>query len=160
MRVQHCNRLSVVVKPIIQHDIKDMHSKMSTITKQVQVKFTANFETNLEAVEKFLLETDTPQFFDALLDELGDTVIPNLERFPDMGRLFMARSVRSVEVSNSLDALRKKLRDGQLREYLLANYLILYVRIDRNGESTIYLLSIKHHRQLSFDFESLWQAVP
>lgn len=134
------------------------------MTKQAQVKFTANFESNLEAVGKFLLEVDAPHAFDALLDELADTVIPNLERFPDMGRLFMERSVRSVEVSNGLDALRKKLKDTNLnlglREYLLANYLILYVRLDRKGESTIYLLSIKHHRQLSFDFESLWQAVP
>ena len=128
------------------------------MTKQVQVKFTANFESNLQAVEEFLSDADAPHAFDALLDELAETVIPNLEHFPDMGRLFMERSVRSVEVSNSLDALRKKLRDGELREYLLANYLILYVRSDR--ESTIYLLSIKHHRQLSFDFESLWQAVP
>lgn len=130
------------------------------MTKQVQVKFTANFESNLEAVEKFLLEADAPHAFDALLEELADTVIPNLERFPDMGRLFMERSVRSVEVSNSLDVLRKKLKDGKLREYLLANYLILYMRIDLKVESMIYLLSIKHHRQLSFDFESLWQAVP
>lgn len=130
------------------------------MTKKIHVKFTATFENNLEVIENVLSEADAPHAFDALLDELADTVIPNLERFPDMGRLFMERSVRSVEVSNSLDALRKKLKDGDLREYLLANYLILYARLDGKGESTIYLLSIKHHRQLSFDFESLWEAVP
>jgi hypothetical protein len=26
------------------------------------------------------------------------------------------------------------------------------------GQAAIYLLSIKHHRQLSFDFEGFWQA--
>ncbi|MDD2926184.1 MAG: type II toxin-antitoxin system RelE/ParE family toxin, partial [Rhodoferax sp.] len=50
------------------------------------VKLTANFERNLEEVEAFLLAADAPQAFDALLDELSDTVIPNLERFPRMGR--------------------------------------------------------------------------
>jgi plasmid stabilization system protein ParE len=129
------------------------------MTQQVQVKLTENFESNLAELEEFLLKADALSAFDALLDELTDSVIPNLERFPDMGRLLMERSVRSVEVSNSLDVLRKKLKGGELREYLLANYLILYVRLERKGESGIYLLSIKHHRQLSFDFDSLWQAV-
>ena len=42
------------------------------------VKLTANFEGNLEEAEAFLLAADAPQAFDALLDELTDTVIPNL----------------------------------------------------------------------------------
>ena len=42
--------------------------------------------------------------------------------------------------------------DGELREYVMSHYLVLYARFD----ATIYLLSIRHHRQLSFDFESLW----
>ncbi|WP_431826017.1 hypothetical protein [Burkholderia sp. F1] len=33
------------------------------------VKLTANFEHNLEQVEAFLLEAETPQAFDALLDD-------------------------------------------------------------------------------------------
>jgi hypothetical protein len=39
-----------------------------------------------------------------------------------------------------------------LREYLHGDYLMLYTVID----GTVYLLSISHHRQLSFDFAGLW----
>lgn len=108
------------------------------------VKLTANFERNLEEVEAFLL------------DELTDTVIPNLERFPGMGRLFLERPIRSVEASNGVDGLQRKLKalakDGEIREYVMSHYLLLYLR----SEATLYLLSIRHHRQLSFDFQSQW----
>lgn len=124
------------------------------------VKLTENFERNLAEVERFLLEADAPQAFDALLDELTDTVIPNLERFPGLGRLFFERPTRSVEASNGIDNLKRKLKSlsegGELREYVMSHYLLLYARFD----TTIYLLSIRHHRQLSFDFQSLWPALP
>jgi plasmid stabilization system protein ParE len=119
------------------------------------VKLTANFERNLKELESFLLLADAPQAFDALLDDLLETVVPNLERFPGMGRLFFERPVHSVEVSNGMDALKRKLNamgsDGQVREYVMAQHLVLYTCL---GES-IYLLSIRHQRQLSFDFQTL-----
>lgn len=122
------------------------------------VKLTGNFERNLEALEAFLVEAEAPQAFDALLDELTDTLIPNLENFPGMGRLFLERPARSVEVANGIARLTKQLgslaNDGELREYVMTHYLLLYARI--NG--TVYLLSIRHQRQLSFDFETLWQS--
>jgi plasmid stabilization system protein ParE len=126
------------------------------VTKKHVVKFTTNFERNLEALERFLVEAQAPQAFDALLAELADTVIPNLERFPGMGRPFLDRALHSVEVSNGVEALKRKLKrigqGGELREYVLSNYLVLYARFD----TTVYFLSIKHHRQLSFDFASFW----
>ena len=126
------------------------------MASQHLVKLTANFERNLGQAEAFLLEANAPQAFDALLDELTDTVIPNLERFPGMGRLFFVRPIRSVEASNSMDALKRKLnviaKDGEIREYVMSHYLVLYARFD----ATIYLLSIRHHRQLSFDFQAQW----
>jgi plasmid stabilization system protein ParE len=120
------------------------------------VKLTANLEDNLDDLEDFLLEADLPQAFDALLDELTDTVVPNLERFPDMGRLFLTRPVRSVEVANGIERLIRQLRaiasEGELREYVLSHYMLLYARV----EGVIFLLSIRHQRQLSFDFEAIW----
>lgn len=118
------------------------------------VKITANFERNLDEIENFLIDADATQFFDALVDELTSTVIQNIERFPKMGRNFMDRPARSIEVSNGLDTLRKQLRDGELREYVLNDFLLLYAQVGQ----TVYLLSIKHHRQLSFDFAHLWVA--
>lgn len=118
---------------------------------KISIHLAANFERNLQSIERFLAETGAAQAYDHLLDELSETVIPNLERFPDMGRSFLARRTGSVEASNALEALRGKLGPGELREYLLADYLLLYARY---GEA-IHLLSIKHHRQLSFDFAQL-----
>lgn len=121
------------------------------------VKFTANFERNLEDIERFLKEAEAPQAYEGLLDELLETVIPNLERFPDMGRSFLARQPRSVETTNALATLNAKLlaltpRADALREYVLKDYLLLYALIG----SGIYLLAIRHQRQLSFDFEAHW----
>ena len=127
-------------------------------SKRTAVKLTANFERNLEEVQAFLLAAQAPQAFDALVDDLLETVIPNLARFPGMGRHFLARPVRSVEARNGTDNLLRKLQaigDGaELREYVMTHYLVLYARFD----ATVYLLSIRHHRQLSFDFESLWPS--
>ena len=124
------------------------------------VKLTANFERNLEEAEAFLNAAYAPQAFDALIDELLDTVVPNLERFPGMGRLFFERPTRSIEASNAIRAIKRKLKsltslakDDEIREYVMSHYLLLYARFD----NTIYLLSIRHHRQLSFDFQSLWR---
>lgn len=122
------------------------------MTKNISVKLTANFELNLAAIEVFLSEVGAPQVYDLLLDDLADTVIPNLEKFPAIGRLFLERPAYSVEVANALARLQSKLGDGELREYLFGDYLVLYAQY---GEA-IHLLSIKHHRQLSFDFQSLW----
>lgn len=120
------------------------------------VKLTANFEHNLEEIEAFLLQADAPQAFDALLDELTETVIPNLERFPGMGRSFLDRPTHSVETGNGMARLTKQLNTigagSELREYVMTHYLLLYARI----RGTVYLLSIRHQRQLSFDFASHW----
>ncbi len=127
------------------------------MTAKHTVKLTTNFERNLEEIEAFLVEAGAPHAFDALLDELTDTVVPNLESFPGMGRLVLERPARSVEVANGIARLTKKLgslgKDGELREYVMTHYLLLYARI----KGTVYLLSIRHQRQLSFDFETLWQ---
>jgi plasmid stabilization system protein ParE len=129
------------------------------VARTLVVKLTANFERNLADIERFLIEVEAPQAFDGLLDELLDTVIPNLERFPGMGRPFLNRAVGSVEATNALSVLRAKLKvmlaepDG-LREYVMDHYFVLYAQIKGN----IHLLSIKHHRQLSFDFESHWNS--
>lgn len=120
------------------------------------VRLTANFERNLQELESFLIAADAPQAFDALLDELTETVIPNLERFPGMGRLFLERPVRSVEVANGVARLTRDLAslaaNAELREYVMMHHLLLYARV----QGMVYLLSIRHQRQLSFDFAALW----
>lgn len=110
------------------------------------VRLIANFERNLADIERFLTEAEAPQAYDKLLDQLLDTVIPNLQRFPGIGRPFLANAARSVETASALEALRAKLwaltpDPDALREYVLDHYLVLYAQIDAN----LYLLVIRHH---------------
>ena len=128
----------------------------SKAASQIAVKLTANFERNLEEIEQFLIDAEAAPAYDGLLDELLATVIPNLERFPAMGRSFIDRPVRSVEATNGIAVLQGKLSkiDGntEIREYVLQHYLLLYAFTGKE----IFLLAIRHHKQLSFDFKALW----
>lgn len=119
---------------------------------KISVKLTANFDRNLEDIAQFLFAAQASKAYDALLDELIDTVIPNLERFPDMGRVFFDSQVRSIEADNALTRLQTKLAGNRIHELLIADYLLLYAR----SHETIYLLSIKHSRQLSFHLALIW----
>jgi plasmid stabilization system protein ParE len=118
---------------------------------RVEVELTASFIERLESIETFLAEADAPQAYDKLLDGLRRTVIPNLRRFPRIGRRYLDQPPQSAEAMTQLAALPPGAADA-LREYLHGDYLILYTLTG----STVYLLSIRHHRQLSFAFAKLW----
>ena len=64
---------------------------------RVAVRFTRNFERNLDEIEAFLTQAEVPDAFDRLLEELSEQVIPMLERHPDIGRDYLARSADSIE---------------------------------------------------------------
>lgn len=119
--------------------------------KRVSVELTASFLERLNSIESFLTESDAHAAYDELLAALRTQVIPNLRRFPRIGRRYLDRPPRSVEALDQFARLPREAADG-MREYLTGDYLILY---SRSG-STVYLLSIRHHRQLSFDFGRLW----
>ena len=122
-----------------------------------RVELTASFLERLDAIEAFLTEADAAFAFDDLLAELRATVIPNLARFPRMGRRYLDNpppiGPSSAEALAQLAALPDGAASG-LREYLHGDYLMLYAAME--ASATVYLLSIRHHRQLSFDFARLW----
>ena len=119
---------------------------------RIQVELTASFIERLESIETFLAEADAPRAYDKLLDELRRTVIPNLSRFPRLGRRYLDQPPQSAEAMMQLAALPAGAADA-LREYLHGDYLVLYTLTG----STVHLLSIRHHRQLSFAFAKLWE---
>ena len=123
----------------------------------VRVELTASFLERLDAIEAFLVEADAGFAFDDLLAEIRATVIPNLRRFPRIGRRYLANPPQSAEALAQLAALPSGAPDA-LREYLHGDYLLLYSVVDEasQADATVYLLSIRHHRQLSFDFARLW----
>jgi len=154
--------------------------------KLYRVELTASFLERLDAIEAFLQEADAelslsparenhssrPPWgpshswggpandltaFDTLLTELRATVIPNLRRFPRIGRRYLDHPPpllpHSAEALAQLAALPAGAAHA-LREYLHGDYLMLYTTTE--ADATVYLLSIRHHRQLSFDFARLW----
>ncbi len=118
-----------------------------------RVELTANFLQRLDGVEAFLAEADAGPAFDRLVAELRETVIPNLGRFPLIGRRYLDDPPQSAEALAQLAALPAGAADA-LREYVHGDYLMLYCAVD--SATTVYLLSIRHHRELSFDFMGLW----
>ena len=59
---------------------------------------TASFLERLDAIEAFLAEADAAFAFDNLLAELRATVLPNLARFPRIGRRYLATR-RSIQLT-------------------------------------------------------------
>lgn len=118
-----------------------------------RVKLTASFLERLDAIEAFLTEADVAFAFDDLLAELRTMVIPNLARFPRIGRRYLDNPPQSAEALAQLATLPDGAANA-LHEYLHGDYLMLYTATE--ADATVYLLSIRHHRQLSFDFASLW----
>lgn len=118
-----------------------------------RVELTASFLERLDAIEAFLTEADAAFAFDDLLAELRATVFPNLARFSRIGRRYLDNPPQSAEALAQLAALPAGAASA-LREYLHGDYLMLYTAMD--ADATVYLLSIRHHRQLSFDFARLW----
>ena len=118
-----------------------------------EVRFTANFIANLDAIRDFLDEQDAANAFQALVFRLFEDVIPNLELFPSIGRDFLELEPVSEEGRARLKALRKRagIATG-IREYITGDYLILYAVRTR----CLFLLAIRHHKQLSFDLKGHW----
>lgn len=118
-----------------------------------RVELTESFLAQLDSIEAFLTEADAVFAFDRLLAELRATVIPNLARFPRIGRRYLDHPPQSAEALAQFARLPAGAATA-LREYVHGDYLVLYVPMD--DRATVYLLSIRHHRQLSFDFARLW----
>jgi hypothetical protein len=122
------------------------------------VKVAANFESNLASIGTFWSDRKAPYAFMQLLEDL-ETVIGNLERYPLLGRSFLNRSPQSLESVERLSKLKHRLGDIDVREYLFGDYIILYgVHGSSENLLIVHLLAVRHHRQLSFDFEAFWRS--
>lgn len=123
------------------------------MSKPATVHITQNFENNLDGIQQFLIDIEIPEQFDILIDNVFGTIIPNLERFPNIGVNFLDRLPVSVEAMGLIDSIHRYLKGkGDIREYISGDYLVLYALIGND----LFLLCIKHHKQLAFDFAGIW----
>lgn len=117
------------------------------------VRITRNFDRTLEAIREFLAEHAAAAAFEQLLDILFEEVIPALEEFSDLGADFFRHPERSHETRTRAAQLHRRLGpDTSLRELIRGDYLLLSARRDNE----VFLLAIRHHRQLSFDLLANW----
>ncbi|MGH7255404.1 MAG: type II toxin-antitoxin system RelE/ParE family toxin [Nitrospirales bacterium] len=114
--------------------------------------FTEIFSRNLTAIQEFL-GAEGEAAFQRLLGRLFDDILPTVARYPKAGRVFLAHPIRSAEAKNLVKKLKARLgAKDDFRECIVDDYLLLYlIRRDR-----VVCLSIKHHRQLSFDLKRFW----
>jgi hypothetical protein len=122
----------------------------------ILVRETTNFAANLASIEAYWDTCQYPAGNLKLLNELNQPVMGNLERHPRIDRNFLQRQSNSVEAQTRLQKIDSLLRTldtdtarAEVREYVMTDYLLLYALV---GE-VIYLLAIKHHKQLSFDID-------
>ncbi len=115
--------------------------------------FTENFSANLADMESFL-EEEGSGYFRRFFHRLVDEVVPTVCRFPLSGRSFLERAIVSAQALQTAERMKGLLREGDdLRELIQGEFLLLYlVRGNR-----IVFLSVKHHRQLSYDLRRFWQ---
>lgn len=121
--------------------------------RRIKPVFTENFSSNLSDIQTFLGESGS-RAFDRFFKHLVDDIVPMLCRFPRSGRSFLERSIRSNEALATAQKVKEKLSEGDdLREFIADEYLILYVVRAKQ----IVFLSVRHHRQLTFDLKRFWR---
>jgi hypothetical protein len=101
-----------------------------------RVELTASFLERLDAIDEFLVAADAGFALDDLLAELRATVIPNLRRFPRIGRRYLANPPQSAEALAQLAALPAGAPDA-LREYLHGDNLMLYPVVDASPQANV-----------------------
>jgi plasmid stabilization system protein ParE len=117
------------------------------------VRITANFERNLTEIRAFLEDAGSEPAFGKLVARLSGELIPTLQAFPGIGADFLGRAPLSVDGMAMFEAVVKAVGPGaELRQWIDGDYVVLYLV---KGQS-VYLLSIRHHRQLSFDLPGHW----
>lgn len=112
-----------------------------------RVEVTTYFLRGLAQIEDFLDANEATDAYDQLLVELIETVIPNLESFPQLGPLIHGCAGQSIEVHSALHLLERQLgrlaRHTEVREYVMKDSQVLYAR----SRGVVHLLSIRHQRQ-------------
>ena len=115
--------------------------------------FAENFSRNLLDIQTFL-GSEGARHARLVLDRLLDEVVPTICRFPQAGRSFLAHAIHSKEGKALFNKVRGRIEEADdLREFIMDDYILLYLV----RGSQIVFLSIKHHRQLSFDLRWFWQ---
>lgn len=100
----------------------------------------------MREISRFVLKQEAVQTYDRLLDDLEHVIYPNLRAFPHIGKPYLEGPVQSTE---ALMATAKLPRNAAhtLRQYVHDDFVILYTVLP----DSIHLISIRHHRESTFN---------
>lgn len=115
----------------------------------MRVVLGAAYERRLDEVLAYLIDVGADAAAQALLDQAYDALPERLAQAPRIGREFVAHAPESPDVQAVWATVCELLgKDVELRECIFGDYLALYAI---HGD-TLYLLTLRHHRQSGFDF--------
>lgn len=103
---------------------------------------TANFARNLEGLRGF--RTEHPGGFERAVVRLQDEFLPLLRQQGHVGRPYE----RGEQGRPIIENIRARLGGGVLRELVVDEYMVLYLVSPKR----VVLMSIRHQRELDFDF--------
>lgn len=107
-----------------------------------KITATANFARNLEGLRVF--HTEHPGGFERAVARLQDELLPLLRQQANVGRPYERGEPGRPIIEN----IRARRGGGVLRELVVDDYVVLYLVTAKQ----VALMSIRHGRELDFDF--------
>jgi hypothetical protein len=110
------------------------------------VRYSESYVVRMAQIAAFFKEVDASPVYRRLLDDISGLVIPNLKAFPLLGKPYLEGPVQSTEALMATAKLPRN--SGQiLRKYVHDDFVILYAALP----DAIHLISIRHHRESTFN---------
>ncbi|MDR5770951.1 MULTISPECIES: type II toxin-antitoxin system RelE/ParE family toxin [unclassified Caballeronia] len=114
------------------------------------------FLLRLADIERYWGRVDQPQSYERMLEVLESKVMPLLRRFPAIGRPFLNTDPDTYQAILACEELIEETEEAkkraELREHVFEDYVLLYLLIG----DTVLLASIRHTKEVSFDFDHIW----
>ena len=114
-----------------------------------EIRITRNFEDNLDRIREFLLQVSPEQAAQRLtiLEREVVAACSLLAAHPAIGRSLHGATNRKLDLAlRQLQARTKALGAGELREWIVGEYTLLYA----GSAEAVHLLALKHQRQLAY----------
>jgi hypothetical protein len=132
-----------------------------TLPAGARIQATHNFGACQRAILEFMIEQNPATAagrYEQLLAELRQ-VVQRLAWGPASGRparFLAASSIQGRMLARQARELAARLGTPELREVILKRHVLLYAHSERE----VFLLALKHERQLRYDLASLDTPIP
>jgi hypothetical protein len=110
------------------------------------VRYSASYVVRMAQIAAYFKAVEASPVYRRLLDDISGIVIPNLKAFPLLGKPYLEGPAQSTE---ALMATAKLPPDANrsLRKYVHDDFVILHAI----SPDAIHLISIRHHRESTFN---------